>query len=58
MLRIDRGCFVTVVDSELTVDNDEDAPNSCANDEQRVLSAGQHDAVSPYKAIFGLCCGC
>ena len=25
MLRIDRGCFVTVVDSELTVDNDEDA---------------------------------
>ena len=25
MLRIDRDCFVAVVDSELTVDNDEDA---------------------------------
>ena len=24
MLRIDRDCFVAVVDSELTVDNDED----------------------------------
>ena len=40
MLRIDRGCFVTVVDSELTVDNNEDMPNGCANNEQQVLNAG------------------
>ena len=54
MLRIDRGCFVTVVDSELTVDNDEDARMRLRGR----WAVSEHEVVSPYKAIFGLCCGC